>query len=235
MNSRGGATQGGVVQNDTDDSVYNQRSEHVQRIENMFGEFGSTICAYMLTHSMTDGGVKRIITKLSLSSRGREGADLALIESWILKNGAEAFAKAVNLRLQPAAAPPPPLAPPPAKHDVKVTVRPLEAPRPGGGGFAYAPGAKPRTENFPPTEPRSPDTPTPSSGETNQRGHLQKVTVRPIGLQGKEVVRLHQRPENQTGEQSPAINNAETASENHSAEQFMRMALDEDSKREKPE
>jgi hypothetical protein len=197
----GGANPRAIVQNEKDDSVYQMRSGHIAQIEAMFGEFGPQVCSYMLTQSLSDGGVKRTLAKLGLQSRGRDGADLALIENWILKSGVPEFCQKVGLKLH-RNAPPPPLAPPPIKEEPKMTVRsitpgspePLASPdarsaRPAGFNPRNAetrPGIYPRpAESRPaPSGPPAPGNPSP----------LQKVSITPIGLAGKDVQRVHNRP-----------------------------------------
>ncbi|MBI1290032.1 hypothetical protein GC173_02140 [bacterium] len=180
----------GVVQNEKDDSVYNMRSEHVSRIEAMFGEFGPAISSYMLTQSLTDGGVRRVLVKLDLQSRGRDGADLAQIENWILRHGIETFCDKVKIRLGGAAPPPPPMAPPPQKDEPRVTVRPLQPNRPG----AQAPVMG--TPRPGPQQPRPRPVGQENSSPANpQNSPTQKVAFAPIGLVGKDVQRVHSRPE----------------------------------------
>ncbi len=88
----------GVVQNDVNDSVYKMRAEQVARIDAMFGEFGPAVSSYLLTQSLMPGGIKRLVQKLELQSRGREGADLALIANWITEAGTATFCQKVGLR-----------------------------------------------------------------------------------------------------------------------------------------
>jgi len=71
---------------------------NVQMIHDMFGEFGPTVSAYILTQILTPGGIIRILQKLELRTRGREGADLAQIETWLITNGVEAFCIRVGIR-----------------------------------------------------------------------------------------------------------------------------------------
>ena len=89
---------GGLVQNEVNDAMYNMRAEQIARIEAIFSEFGPAVCSYMLTQSLMPGGTKRLVGKLDLTSRGREGADLALLATWVTKNGVPAFCKKVGIR-----------------------------------------------------------------------------------------------------------------------------------------
>lgn len=111
----------GITQNEVEDNVYRLRAEQVQRVESLFAEFGGTVCSYVLTQTLMPGGLKRLLAKLDLSPRGREGADLALISSWIAKNGIPEFCTRVSIRipkdltpLVPRVVTPPPDAPPAA-------------------------------------------------------------------------------------------------------------------------
>lgn len=186
----------GVVQNEKDDSVYNMRSEHIARIEAMFGEFGPTVSSYMLTQSLTDGGVRRVLMKLELQSRGRDGADLALIENWILRHGADSFCERVKLRNNRSAPPPPPSAPPnPSREALNVTVRPLEGNRPGHQ-------APQTSQNRVGPRPR-PVGQENASSQGAPASHLNKISITPLGLAGKDVQRVHQRPE--SGPQPPPL------------------------------
>lgn len=88
----------GLVVSDESHQAYRERDEHVRRVHELFGVFGSVISSYVLTQSLSSGGVGRILSKLQVTSRGRDGADLAQIEGWILKNGADSFCKVVGIR-----------------------------------------------------------------------------------------------------------------------------------------
>lgn len=88
----------GVVQNEVNDNAYLQRAEQVQAIEAMFGEYGPAVSSFLLTQSLMPGGVGRVVQKLGMSSRGRDGADLAQINGWLGKNGADAFCEKVRIR-----------------------------------------------------------------------------------------------------------------------------------------
>lgn len=212
----------GIVQNDKDDSVYNMRNELVQRVEAMFGEFGPQVCAYMLTQALTTGGIARVVKKLGLTSRGRDGADMAQVEAWILKNGVEPFCKVAGVRIGPAAPPPPMPDPGTGMREGKdPRVRPLDPSalpvregtaqgRPGGGGTSpgYSPppgfskgavvgGAHPappppQRYGAPTTPPANPHAPATPPGGAPQ-GHLRKVSVTPIGLAGKDIQKVNLR------------------------------------------
>ncbi|MCC6547850.1 hypothetical protein IT570_11855 [Candidatus Sumerlaeota bacterium] len=160
------------------DSFYAQRQEHVNRVREMFGEFGSQVSSYILTQSLTEGGVGRIIIKLGLVTRGRDGADLAQIENWILKNSVEAFHKAVGLRAPGAGASPPRDNRPGVAEisvsgdkSVGVTVRTLDDNEDNNEIRNALRLATPRTFPARDTKPR------PAT-------HTQKVSVQPVNLNG---------------------------------------------------
>lgn len=88
----------GLVQNEVNDSAYLQRAEQVQAIEAMFGEYGPAVSSFLLTQSLMPGGVGRVVQKLGMSSRGRDGADLAQINGWLGKHGVDAFCEKVRIR-----------------------------------------------------------------------------------------------------------------------------------------
>jgi hypothetical protein len=81
-----------------DTAAYQRRSDQIEQIETMFGEFGLIICSHILTQSLMPGGIKRLTIKLEISSRGRDGADLAMVCKWIENHGVDAFCKKVGLR-----------------------------------------------------------------------------------------------------------------------------------------
>ncbi len=169
----------GIVQSDGEDSFYNERAEQVQRIQEIFGEFGPTISSYVLTQSLTSGGVGRIVTKLGLTTRGRDGADLAQVENWLLKNGVEKFCKTVGLRLPGASAPASSTSSvkPPADKIVVRRIDPTITRENEEGPVVSVPVAS-RTVNRASTI--NPNTPQPV------RSHLQKVTVTPVRLDGSD-------------------------------------------------
>jgi hypothetical protein len=160
--------EGGIIQNEKDDSQYNARSEMVERVESMFGEFGPVICSFMLTQWMMPGGIGRILSKLELRSRGRDGADLAQVENWILRNGTEAFCKAVGIRLEPIKAGPQP-DPPTNQGDPRLVVRELKPASPAADPrrAAMGVGAVNRTTG---------------AQQQGAHTHLQQITVKPINL-----------------------------------------------------
>lgn len=87
-----------IMMNDADDTVYRKRSSVVDEIEEQFGRFGPRVSTYILTQLMMPNGMKMLLTKLDLRSRGFEGGDKALIENWIDLNGPDEFSKRVGLR-----------------------------------------------------------------------------------------------------------------------------------------
>ncbi len=91
---------GAIVQNDIDDSVYNMRNTYVKAIDETFGEYGPKVCAYILRQTLIPNGLALMLAKLNMSSRGRTGADHAVLEAWIRKHGVESFAKRVGIRLE---------------------------------------------------------------------------------------------------------------------------------------
>jgi len=132
-----GANRAPVIQNGTDDTVYMKRSAQVNRIEAMFGAHGPRISSYLLSQSLTPGGVSRVVQKLGLESRGREGADLAIVEKFLSQKGAEAFCKVVGLRLAGDSPAPPPIqspagSPSESSNAVGLRVRVLDMASQGG-------------------------------------------------------------------------------------------------------
>ncbi len=87
-----------IVVNDANDTVYRKRSSVVDEIEEQFSRFGPRISTYLLTQLMMPNGMKMLLTKLDVRSRGFEGGDKALVENWIDLNGPDEFAKRVGLR-----------------------------------------------------------------------------------------------------------------------------------------
>lgn len=166
-----------IVQSDGEDSFYNERAEQVQRIQEIFGEFGPTVSSYVLTQSLTSGGVGRIVIKLGLTTRGRDGADLAQVENWLLKNGVEKFCKTVGLRLPGAASSSSSTSAvkPPSDQIVVRRIDPTITRENEEGPVVSVPVAS-RTVNRASTI--NPNTPQPV------RSHLQKVTVTPVRLDG---------------------------------------------------
>lgn len=116
----------GIVANNTNDSVYMERSEHVERIFAMFGDFGTLISSHILTASFSPGGVKRLTEKLGMTSRGRDGADMAQIETWLNENGSDAFLAKCGLRKDLKAPAPPPPPPTPGKKEVDLRVKAIK-------------------------------------------------------------------------------------------------------------
>lgn len=158
------------------DSFYAARAEHVNRVREMFGEFGTQISSHILTQSLTEGGVGRIIVKLGLVTRGRDGADLAQIENWILKNGVESFRKAVGLRAVDA--------PQPATPDNRRGIAPISATGTKSVGVIVRPLDDEESQNAlrratPRTFPMRDANLVPNSPI-----HTQKVTVKPVNLAG---------------------------------------------------
>lgn len=153
--------------------AHRMREELVERVEAMFGEFGPVICSYMLSQALTQGGVARVVQKLDLRSRGRDGADMAQVENWILRHGVEKFHARTGLRENAAHATPPPEvenSPTHDPHPAKPHVRPLrEETSPRASSTAVRVKAVNRQS------PR--ETPTAPS-------HVKRVDIKPVGLRG---------------------------------------------------
>lgn len=164
-----------------DNAMAAQKAENVARIESMFGEFGIAVCSYMLTQSMTPGGVGRVLKKLSIPSRGRESADMAQVENWVLKEGAEAFCTLVGIRHE-GNAHFPPNAPPlhgeehSSGHPSQNPLRPLLSAAKGTREVGIGCGAEKILR------------PTPKEEGQQDKSHINNVNVQPIGLQGKNLV-----------------------------------------------
>jgi len=95
---RGEKSSAPLVVNDANDTVYRKRSSVVDEIEEQFGRFGPRVSTYLLTQLMMPNGMKMLLAKLELRSRGFEGGDKSLVENWIDLNGTDEFAKRVGLR-----------------------------------------------------------------------------------------------------------------------------------------
>ncbi|CAN5435110.1 hypothetical protein BH09SUM1_BH09SUM1_17730 [soil metagenome] len=172
----------GLIASGAGDQAYRQRSEQVNSIEALFGEFGPSVCSYMLTQSLSSGGIGRVIKKLNLNSRGRDGADMAQIEGWILKNGVEPFCKSVGIRTTA-----------PTPLPMTTPMGPTLGASPSTPGLTVKPlpeaSRTPRPSNM---------TPLPVSGEFPRAPavaptHIQRVSVQPTSLKGKDVMRVQTR------------------------------------------
>lgn len=139
----------------------------------MFGEFGPVICAYMLSQSLSQGGVARVVTKLGLRSKGRDGADMAQVENWLLRHGVEKFRAKVGLRQNAHDAPPPSReeenSPAEDSHSSHPHVRPL--------GTREGPPKATRT----PIQVRAVNR-TSHRSHDDAPSHLGHVGIKPIGL-----------------------------------------------------
>lgn len=114
----------GVVENNPNDSVYEERNEQVVKIHAMFSDFGNQVASHILTYSFMDGGVRRLVEKLGMEPRRRDGADLAQIESWLTNNGVEEFCRICGIRTGSKDAVQRPL-PPKKGKEVDLRVKPL--------------------------------------------------------------------------------------------------------------
>lgn len=234
----------GVVHSTPENTAYQQRSEQVQRIEAMFGGYGHTISSYLLTQSFTEGGVRRVVEKLSLSSRGRDGADLGQICQWIETHGTEEFCRRTNLRLKPQPAPAPD-AGGSGTGEAEVRVRPLDlrtrqSSDSDSNREKMATGPRPRQMGPGETQP------------VNFEGARQKITVQPVGLDGKEIDRLRRsnaNPDRASGTPIPPpvkaqdlpagrppspIPDSDRGPQRSSAEVYLNQFLDEESSHDVP-
>lgn len=97
----------GVVMHAQNDTAYDVRNEQVETIEAMFGDYGPVICSYILTQFFAPGGMKRLVEKLGMHSRGRDNADMSQVEAWLAAKGKERFMEVCRLRGGPPAPPAP--------------------------------------------------------------------------------------------------------------------------------
>ncbi len=95
-------------ESDPEESSYMRRSESVNAVEAMFAEFGPKVCAYVLTNTLMPGGIGRVVQKLGLRSRGRQGADMAVVENFLRQQGVEEFARLTGIKLVDDGSTPPP-------------------------------------------------------------------------------------------------------------------------------
>ena len=163
-----------AYQNEINDTAYKERSNQVARIEAMFCDYGSPVCSHILAQTLIPGGISRLVTKLGLTSHHREGADLALLEAWLEKNGAEDFQRAVGIRPRDPRTPPPPRGGP-EKEEKEPRIREL--------------GKK---------DPQTPRPPMHASGgRASKEGTgspRQQVSVKPVNLSGEEQRKEEERP-----------------------------------------
>lgn len=191
-----------IVQVDQDDSSYLRRSEQVQIIQDLFADFGPRVSSYLLTQSLSEGGIGRIALKLGLEAKGQDRAKIALIEKWIRKHGVEEFGKAVGLRLAGSSGVPP--APPStgsSSPELKVRVydpNNPDSPNSGSHGPStpkfIVQGRKNQSSESTPVPPPVPFGVDPPSSSGPR--HVQQVSVQPIGLEGKEIQRAAHKPAN---------------------------------------
>ncbi len=158
-------TKGGIQESHAGDPEYQQRSNLAKQIEVLFKGFGPRISSYLLTQALVPGGVKRVTTKLDLTSRGRDGADIAQILSWLEKNGSEAFSKRVGIRIDQAPIPEPEL-------DEEGEPRTPTTP---------TPNARSRSENLSSSRSRKENDPLRDPDTTS---HKAKVHVQAVRLKG---------------------------------------------------
>ncbi|MCC5877279.1 MAG: hypothetical protein JJU11_13740 [Candidatus Sumerlaeia bacterium] len=155
------------------------RDEQIERIEAMFGEFGTTISAYMLTQMLSHGGIARTIQRLGLRTRGREGADMIQIENWILTNGTEKFCSVIGIR---------------SKVHNKEAAPPVEAPSSEEGTPSTSQSSLQVREMNPSTENLEIGRHKLTAGGVNRhkitsapsRTHQEKITFKPIQLGEKK-------------------------------------------------
>lgn len=159
-----GHRSGGVVQSGINDTAYRERSEMVDQIDALFGDFGPSVSSYMLTQALSNGGVKRVTAKLELRSRGREGADLALIANWINSHGVERFCRAVGLRFGPS-------------HTFPAVEKPQQEKKPKHRVIDPNGEQSPKEKAPSPRPQAAPDRP-----EGSTHTHKQKVSVTPVSL-----------------------------------------------------
>jgi hypothetical protein len=160
-----------VVQNAVDDSAYQARARQIEHIHALFGDYSNRTCTYLLTQSLMDGGMARLVERLGMRPRGRDGADMAQIAQWLTENGEERFCRAVGVRLSGDTGP----VPPPITH-------PASAPDPATPpGVRVQPlGTRSASSSRPP-KPAPRTVRDPSSTGTGA-SHRTKVSFTPVSL-----------------------------------------------------
>ncbi len=124
-----------VVQNEFNDTVYNQRNEVVAQVHERYAKYGSSVAAAVLSKSLLPNGLEMLLIKLGLSSLGDILDDHDQIVEYIESHGLDDFCQKVGIRSpsdtahrkHAAAIPPPP--PDPPSSGVRARMRMSPSPR----------------------------------------------------------------------------------------------------------
>ncbi len=88
----------GLVEASAEDTIYWERTDRITRIRRLFKPFGSAVCSYVLTQSLTHKGIARVVLKLGMTPRNMEDSDLTQVQSWLRRNGPAEFCRVVGIR-----------------------------------------------------------------------------------------------------------------------------------------
>lgn len=90
----------GLIQNETNDTIYNARNQVVALIHERYAKFGDSIATAVLTKAFLPNGLELLLTKLNLSTTGSQIRDHEQIVAFIDRNGIEAFCRATGIRYE---------------------------------------------------------------------------------------------------------------------------------------
>ncbi|MCB2154058.1 hypothetical protein KQI84_04180 [bacterium] len=89
---------GGLIQNETNDTMYNARNQVVAVIHQRYAKFGDSIATAVLTKAFMPNGLELLLTKLGLGSVGSQFEDHEQIVRFIDREGVAEFCRRAGIR-----------------------------------------------------------------------------------------------------------------------------------------
>ncbi|MEQ8820372.1 MAG: hypothetical protein RLY93_09005 [Sumerlaeia bacterium] len=90
--------QNGVVQNETNDTIYNQRNELVGLVHEKYAKYGDTIATAILSKVFLPNGLDLLLGKLELTPSGDPFRDHDRVAELIDRHGVEAFCQRAGIK-----------------------------------------------------------------------------------------------------------------------------------------
>ncbi|MBI5155270.1 hypothetical protein HZA57_08530 [Candidatus Poribacteria bacterium] len=91
----------GIVQNQRNDTIYNQRNEVVAQVAERYSKYGSAVASSILSKAFLPNGLELLLSRLGLNSVGQTLKDHDQIVAYIDRNGVEAFCEKAGIRYDP--------------------------------------------------------------------------------------------------------------------------------------